>query len=176
MKQFRIALLIGILSGLSSPFLWADTATDTQDISLNIPQVLLVNIQDAITPTCTYTLPTVAGNNFSTVNCINNTPKIAFTSNETNARLYASALISSTNETLSSRSLKLEITGSSAISAGDVDVVDSEEPIANVGNMASLPLPNTPHFLTIKGKLSSTGQVPSAGTHSVTVTYTLKAS
>jgi hypothetical protein len=81
MRPLLLTLLV------SSHLSYADTATDTQTLSLTVPLVALIDVQD-ISPSFTFTAPTEAGQGFEDMNPpSNNKPKIAISSNNSNAKL-----------------------------------------------------------------------------------------
>lgn len=72
---------------ISTGAAYADSATDTQTLSLTVPLVALIDVDD-INPSFAFTAPTEAGQGFEDMEApSNNKPKIAISSNNSNAKL-----------------------------------------------------------------------------------------
>lgn len=103
----KTRLLIFSFIALSSSVVYADTdtATDTQTLRLTVPLVALIDVED-ISPSFTFTAPTNAGQGFSgALTAINNTPKVAISSNNSSAQLK----ISTSNNNLSAAGISLQV-------------------------------------------------------------------
>ena len=64
MYTYKKLLLASALSALASTGAWADTNTDSHDVTVTVPDVELIDVDDTAV-TCTLTAPTEAGSNFT---------------------------------------------------------------------------------------------------------------
>lgn len=120
-------LLLSVSSGLA---LAADTATDTQTLSLTVPLVALINVED-ISPTITFDAPTDAGQGFDgSLTATNNQPTVAISSNNTLAKLN----VRMTND-LNANGLTLQLTSTTLCGFAQKTLSITDQKLCNIGMM-----------------------------------------
>lgn len=85
-KNIYGVILLSSLVGTISPAL-AEEASAGQNITMTLDQVLLLDIDDAFSPTLSPTPPTAAGDKFGNWTLTNNSSKVLITSNVSTAVL-----------------------------------------------------------------------------------------
>lgn len=164
-------LLLVVLSGS----LQADTAGQT--LTLSIPKILLVDIED--TPASFEFLPpTQAGDNFSlldTSKTSHDQPKVAITSNSgANTKLCAKAVLQN-GSPLGDANLQLAISNQSGFSSFNTvfSGSSSEQALTTIGNIETGDLPTTAYQLRLTPGIANVNAMAPYGTHSIEVTYTI---
>lgn len=148
---------------LSSSFCYADTATDTQTLSLDVPLVALIDVED-ISPSFTFTAPTNAGQGFTgAATPINNEPYIAISSNNSAAKLEAQ-----TDVDLSTYNLQLEISNFDGLPAFDTPLSNTPITLATIGMMKT-----STARMKIAARGTSTGTMIPYGDYTINIIYTL---
>ncbi len=128
MKTLR---LIFSLIAFSSSVTYAETATDTQTLTLTVPLVALIDVED-ISPTFTFIAPTNAGEGFTgSTTPANNMPLVAISSNNPNAKLNVKV---STNLNDENVVLKLNnISSNLGTCIGNLSVTTSDQKFCDIG-------------------------------------------
>lgn len=112
MKLKYLALVPSLLSLLTSAS--ADTATDSQTLTLQVPLVALIDVQD-ISPSFTFNAPTEAGEGFSGgLTATNNTPTVDISSNDSNMKLKVSV----SNNALQTAGVSLQVMAMNPVCPG----------------------------------------------------------
>lgn len=158
----KTRLLIFSFIALSSSVTYADAATDTQTLSLTVPLVALIDVED-ISPTFAFTAPTEAGQGFEDMEPpINNKPKIAISSNNSNAKLNAHI-----DTDLSTANIALQIEANGLCGATKT-LSMTDKTLCTIGMTKTLG-----SEITIRAMPSSLGGMIPYGTHTANIIYTL---
>lgn len=158
-----------------SSSLQANTAN--QILTLSIPQILLVDIEDA-PASFEFLPPTQAGDNFSLLDNAKTSgdqPKVAITSNAgANTKLCAKAVLQN-GSPLGDANLQLAISNQSGFSSFNTVFSSSSsgQPLTTIGNIKTGDLPTTAYQLRLTPDVANTNAMPPYGTHSIEVTYTI---
>ncbi len=158
----KTPLLIFSFIALSSSVVYADTATDTQTLSLTVPLVALIDVED-IFPIFEFKAPTEAGKGFTSMKApINNKPMIAISSNNSLANLNIRA-----DTDLSTANIALQIDADGL--CGETITLDTNnQMLCNIGMYKTTGAP-----ITIRAMPSSLGGMIPYGMHTANIIYTL---
>lgn len=110
---------------------FADTATDTQTLTLQVPLVALIDVQD-ISPSFTFNAPTEAGEGFSGgLTATDNTPTIDISSNDSGMKLKVSV----SNNDLQTVGVSLQVMAMNPVcpSFGSATLTTTPQTLCTVG-------------------------------------------
>ncbi len=157
-------LIFSFIALSSSSATYADIATDTQTLSLTVPIVALIDVED-INPSFTFEVPTDAGQGFTgSTTPLNNKPFIAISSNNSMAKLQAQ-----TNVDLSAYNLQLEISDIDGFPVGfDKPLSNSPTTLTTIGMMKT-----STARIKLAARGTSNGTMIPYGDYPIQVTYTL---
>ncbi|MGB5600559.1 MAG: hypothetical protein WBM66_17685 [Thiothrix litoralis] len=164
MKTPQLALPLIALCISSGAAYAADSATATQTLSLTVPLVALIDVEN-INPSFTFEAPTNAGQGFTgSTTPLNNKPFIAISSNNNMAKLQAQ-----TDVDLSVYNLQLEISDIDGFPTGfDKPLSNSPTTLTTIGMMKT-----STAKIKLAARGTSTGTMIPYGSYPVQVTYTL---
>jgi hypothetical protein len=109
---------------------FAASANDTQTLSITIPLVALIDVEE-VSPSFTFIAPTDAGDGFNTAIAINQTANVAISSNNSNAKLNAKL-----DTDLSAFGLSVELTelsGNLGSCTADLSLATSDKTLCDLG-------------------------------------------
>jgi hypothetical protein len=159
MRPLLLTLLV------SSHLSYADTATDTQTLSLTVPLVALIDVQD-ISPIFEFKAPTEAGKGFTSMKApINNKPLIAISSNNSFANLKIR-----TDTDLSTANIALQI-DADGLCGDTITLNTNNETLCHIGMYKTADTAGVP--ITIRAISSTVGGMIPYGIHTTNIIYTL---
>jgi hypothetical protein len=157
MRPLLLTLLV------SSHLSYADTATDTQTLSLTVPLVALIDVEN-ISPSFTFTAPTEAGQGFTGATTpLDNKPHISISSNNANAKLEAH-----TDKDLSLYNLQLEISDIDDLPGFDKPLSNTPTTLTTIGMMKT-----STARIKIAARGTSNGSMIPYGDYTTDIIYTL---
>lgn len=124
----KILRLIFLIIAFSSSVTYAEIATDTQTLTLTVPLVALIDVED-ISPSFTFDAPTNAGDGFSgDLSASNNMPTVAISSNNTLAKLNVHI-----SNDLSTSGITLQMMSSTLCGFVQKTLTTTEQKLCNIG-------------------------------------------
>lgn len=169
---YKKLLLAGAFSALASSGAWAvgDTATDSHDVTVTVPEVALIDVDDT-TVTCALTAPIEAGSNFtdgtvtSSYAITANIPVAGTPKNKIQVSVDAVPTVGADLKVVSAVPTSSGGTAASAVTLSDTD----QDLVTGMGNTVD-------SNVTLTYTCSHTGSpIASHGSDTVSVTYTIVA-
>lgn len=162
MKLKYLALAPLLLSSFTSAIA-ADTATDSQTLTLTVPLVALIDVED-ISPKITLDAPTNAGGGFDGgLTAIDNQPTVAISSNNSLAKLN----VHMSND-LTTNGFTLKVISTTLCGYAEKSLSTSPQKLCNIGTMKK-----TDGNLIISAAATTVGGMISYGNYTTDIIYTL---
>lgn len=176
-KQAKLTILgvLGTLILIPTLDAIAEEATAGQDVSMSIDQVLLLDVDNTVSPELVGVAPTVAGQTFESWTINNGSSNVLLSSNVSTAKIYVQSDFDFSAQNVSLGVL-FSKTGGSTSNTSLTDT--SEKLLGDIGNISTgiirTASPLSINYTATKFNNSST-QMPASGSYSATITYTVKA-
>ncbi len=166
--------MVFLSSCFMSSSVMADEATAGQNITTTVDKVMLVSLDNTVTPTLSPTAPTEAGQKFGSWVITNGFSGLLVTSNVNNAILKVKSDFDFSAENIS---LGVSLIKTSGGAGGSVSLTDTtEKTLATLGSIVTGTVraasPLKINYSASEYNPSST-QIPSHGTYNATLTYTI---
>ena len=150
----------------------ADDDTAGQAITTTVDKVMLISLDDSVTPTLTPTAPTEAGQKFGSWTVANGFSRLLVTSNVSNAKLKVKS-----DFDFSSQNIRLNVNFNNIGngSGGSTSITTTDTILGTIGSIVTGVDRSTSSLMLSYGATEdqNTTQIPAHGTYNATITYTI---